>query len=159
MSRTGWMIVAAALVLAGLAAMVSVFVAGRIAARSDDWKQTAATVERVEGTKVEYRYDAGGTTHRAAGPARPGGLYAPGRVVVAYVNPANPAESLLDLPPRPPMWPNVAGTLSILFGAAIAAWFWRAANAKKKAVVRKPVRKPMSRLQPPPPVKWKRDDD
>lgn len=154
------------IVLAGIAAIVSVGVASKNAARANDWVQTRATVERVEGTNVTYRYESGGGTHRVTSAGRPRVSYDTGKILLAYVNPENPAQAMLDLPPRPAMWPVVAGTVASLVGIGMAIAFARqpgdpsaAKKAKKGAPAKPTPRRPMERLQAPPPVKWNRGED
>jgi hypothetical protein len=82
------------------------------------------------------------------------------------VNPADPKESLLALPARPPIWPALAGGLAILFGVALGVYVWRMPATTQHVPVPKkgtgpgngtaPGRKPappLSRLRPPPAVK------
>lgn len=166
--KKGLMAASAVLVIAGIFAIVSVNAARRNAARSDDWIQTRATLERADQTNVAYRYEAGGGTHRAVAPRVPGALYRMGRPVLVYVNPANPAESILQHPPIPPILPAVIGAMTLLAGAALGFWAWY--EAKTKPEPDKPAAKvsgdtttrrkapPLSRLKPPPPANWKRDD-
>jgi Protein of unknown function (DUF3592) len=163
----GWSLaLPAAMVLAGIAAIVYVLVASASASRSDRWSQVRATVERVDASGVAYRYDTVGGPQRSTGTGT--GTYAAGSKVLVYVNPANPAESLLQLPPRPPFWPALAGGVAILFGAALGGYVWWRKPAMSRA---KPAGKdtapgkngtnpgprkaapPMSRLRPPPAVK------
>ena len=170
--KRAWIAVSAALVLAGVAAIVSVSVATRHAARADHWMQVRATVERVEGGSVAYRYEAGGTTHGGTAPARKGAIYTVGGPVLVYVNPANAAESLLDLPPRPATWPTAAGVVMLLAGAALGFWSWQGARPKEGSAPRQAPAKgtgdttsrrrkapPLARLQPPPGANWKRGDE
>lgn len=163
------MMVAAALALAGIAAIVSSRMAQRDASRANDWDQKRGTVERVEGANVVYHYEAGGTTHRATRPARPRVDYKAGGRVLVYVNPANPAESLLELPALPPTWPTAAGAVALLVAVTLFVFALRegAPPAVKKrpsrptgdTTVRRKKNAPLARLQPPPPVKWKRADE
>jgi hypothetical protein len=151
-------------VLAGIAAIVSVTAANRRAARANDWMQTRASVERVEGTRVTYRYDAAGSTHRVSSEGRPQVRYSAGAPILAYVNPQNPAEAVLDLPPRPESWPVVAGGLAMFLGGVMTFWFARgsatvAAKKRVEAAARRTPARPMERLQAPPPVKWNRGED
>jgi Protein of unknown function (DUF3592) len=174
-----WLLIAAVLAVAGITAIVSVTSAQRSASRSDEWTQKRAVVERVDGGNVTYRYEMGGATHRGTGPARRGAIYNTGGPVLVYVNPENAAESLLDLPPRPPAWPAVAGGVALLFALALAGWAFLQGGGKSPGPTQKPrdfsgtgtntrtrrpgtaakPAKPLARLQPPPPVKWKRGDE
>lgn len=164
-----WGIIAAlALVIAGVAAIASVSVANAAASGKGKWVQTLATVERVDAQSAAYRYDSGGRTLSATAPLLPNDRFVPGRKVLIYVNPADPAESLLRLPARPPQAPMVGGLVAVIVGASLAIYLWRAAttpprltaqNAKsfdttqkrKKLQAREPTR-PLSRLRPPPQV-------
>ncbi|HYC88050.1 MAG TPA: DUF3592 domain-containing protein [Thermoanaerobaculia bacterium] len=165
------MLLAAALALAGIAAIVSSTAAQRNASRANDWDQKRGTVERVEGANVAYRYEAGGATQRGSAPARPRVTYTAGRPVLVYVNPANPAESLLELPPLPPTWPLAAGSVLLLVAAVLA--FFALQEGRKTVAAAKPAPSkvggdtterrraaapPMSRLKPPPPPAWKRGE-
>lgn len=172
MKRAG-LLASAVLVIAGIAAMSSVVVANRKAARANDWNQVRATVERVDGGTVAYRYEAGGTEQRGTAPARPGAIYTVGGPVLAYVNPADPAESLLDLPPRPATWPTTFGVVALIVGAGVGYWAWQESRPKAGAPAPTPPKgtkvagdttsrrkaPPLARLQPPPGAKWKRGEE
>ena len=157
--KKGWnLALPVALVLAGVATMAFVLVTTMDASRANEWGQSRATIQSVTGTTISYLYEAGGRAQRAT-QSGVRGSYAEGATVLVYVNPANPAESLLQLPPRPSTWPAFAGALSILSGVAIGAHSLRAPSSTMKRLKTKPgkgVRRPaapMSRLRPPPPVK------
>src|SRR5690349_831018 len=109
-----WLLVSAALVIAGAAALVFANMAARDAARANDWSQVRAVVDSADATSVRYHYEVSGATQHGANPPRRNALYDKGRGILIYVNPANPADSLIDLPPRPPSWPIAAGAVSIL---------------------------------------------
>ena len=153
----------AALVLAGIAAIVFVLVAQASASRADRWSQVRATIERVDATGITYRYDTAAGPQRSVGTAA--GTYNAGSQVLVYVNPADPKESLLQLPARPPIWPALAGGLAILFGVALGVYVWRMPVMQRVPISKKgtgpgngtaPGRRPaapMSRLRPPPAVK------
>ena len=168
-----WILASAVLVIAGIAAIVSVQMAEKNADRANDWTQVRAKVERAGGTSVAYQYDAGGATQHATGQTQRARNYRVGDPVLVYVNPANPGDSLLELPPRPPTWPTMAGAVSILIGALLLGFYWRDSHAhsfaRKKFVAgdttgtgtgtrRRRKAPPLARLQPPPAVKWKRED-
>jgi len=164
MKKAG-IVVSTVVVILGIAAIVSVSLASKNASRANEWVQTRATVERVDGTSVVYRYESGGGTHRVTSPGRPSTRYSAGAAVLAYVNPENPAQAVLDLPPRPSAWPAVAGGLAMLVGIVMAVGFARQATPegeKKKALAaaaRRTPARPMERLQAPPPVNWNRGED
>lgn len=154
----------AALALAGIAAIVFVLVAHASASRADGWSQVRATIERVDSTGITYRYDTAAGPQRSVGTAA--GTYNAGSQVLVYVNPADPKDSLLQLPARPSIWPALAGGLAILFGVALGVYNWRKPAAMQRvpsakkgtapgtgtAKGRRPA-PPMSRLRPPAPVK------
>jgi len=167
-----WLLVSVALIIAGAAALVFANLAARDASRANNWSQVRATVERADASSVTYQYEVSGATQHGTNPPRPNANYDQGRSILVYVNPANPAESLIDLPPLPPSWPIAAGVVAIVVGVLSAILFWRMpAPARGRLPIRQPADKatgkgkrrrkpaPMSRLQPPPPVKWKRDAD
>jgi len=163
---------AIALVVAGIAAIAGVFVANQAASGKGNWVQTLATIDRVESQSVAYHYTAGSRPQAAVAPLLPNDRYAANSKVLIYVNPADPSESILRLPSRPPQWPLLAGMLAVLFGASLALYFWRGpmpglASQRARFIgraqkVKNPARKaapPMSRLRPPPPVVRKPDED
>lgn len=166
--KRGLLILAAVVIVAGIAMIVSSSAAQREASRADTWDQKRGVVERVEGGNVAYRYEAGGATHRGQAPARPRFIYTAGKPVLVYVNPAAPAESLLELPGRPSNAPLLAGAVALLVGAAIAVGGLllgrgTPAPAKKPGKVSgdttaRRQAPPMSRLKPPPPAPRKRVD-
>ena len=167
-----WILASAVLVIAGIAAIVSVQMAEKNSDRANDWTQTRAKVERAAGSSVSYSYEAGGATHRATGQTQRAANYRAGETALVYVNPANAGESMLELPPRPPTWPTMAGAVAILVGALLLGFYWRDSHAKsfarKKFVAgdttgtgtgtRRRKAPPLARLQPPPSVKWNRED-
>jgi len=153
----------AALVLAGIAAIVFVLVGHASASRADRWSQVRATIERVDATGVTYRYDTAAGPQRSVGTGV--GTYSAGGQVLVYVNPADPRESLLQLPARPPIWPALAGGLAILFGVALGVYVLRMPAMQRVPIPKKGTgpgngtakgrrpAPPMSRLRPPAPVK------
>lgn len=154
-------------VLAGIALIVLWALADKEASRGNDWTQVVATIEtatvRAGGIDIAYRYTAGGREHRnPAGHLTLRGnspsattRYAAGKPVLAYVNPAAPAESLLEPKPRPSSITLIAGIVLLIIGIPIGVFFLRPQNPTrpraKKAPVRRPS-KPLSRLKPPPPA-------
>lgn len=167
--KRGLLILAAVVIVAGIAAIVSSTAAQREASRADDWDQKRGVVERVEGGNVAYRYEAGGTTYRGAAPGHPRVTYTAGKRVLVYVNPAAPAESLLELPTRPSTWPMTAGVLALIVGAGTAVGAWLQGGRTPSVAAKKPGKvsgdtttrrtaaAPLSRLKPPPPAPWKRE--
>ncbi|HVE70549.1 MAG TPA: hypothetical protein VNI54_04205 [Thermoanaerobaculia bacterium] len=163
-----WMLVSAALVIGGIVAIVSVNRAEKNADRANDWTQVSAKIDQANGSMVTVRYESGGSTRRMTVPATPGATYSTGESRVIYVNPSDPMDVLLELPPRPPTWPMTAGVVSIVVGAILFGYFLREASmnpsARKKTSGeatggrRRPA-PPLARLQPPPGAKWKREDD
>jgi hypothetical protein len=163
------MLVGALLVVAGIVAIVGVNSARKAADRFNDWSQTNATVDRVDGSMVTIRYEAGGSNRRVPAEGREGASYRPGESVLVYVNPADPMEAILELPPRPSTWPITAGAVSILVGALLLGFLWRGGMSKPSTTTRRGpgdatgTRRrpapPLARLQPPPGVKRNRDGE
>jgi hypothetical protein len=158
--------------LLGIAFLAGLAVAQKKASRSDGWTQILATVEKADvrpgGVDIAYRYEVEGREHRnpsgtltirnSADQATLLDRYRPGRMMLAYVNPANPAESILEFPPKPASWPLIAGVVLVIVGVVLAIFSWRQ-RAQRQAVKRRPRRPtaPMSRLKPPPPPPAKRE--
>jgi hypothetical protein len=129
------------------------------AAVGRQWPQTVATIERAT-RPVTYRFQFDGLTYTTtdvhASPAR----YRVGQQVVVYVNPANPAQSLLERR-RQPDWTMlmIAGG-SLFLAVAFAAFGFlqsrpRYATSKRGTGTKTPVprrHRPMERLRPPPSV-------
>ena len=150
-------------VIAGIVLIAMWVVADKTASRGNDWTQVLGTIEsatvRAGAVDIAYRYEFAGSQHRnpsgrltlrgnAASSAA--ARYAPGRTILAYANPAAPAESILEPNPRPSPINLIAGSVLAIMGLPIAIFFLRQKPSKRKPV-RKPSR-PMSRLKPPPPV-------
>ena len=132
------------------------------ASRGRTWPQRLATIERSEAP-VTYRYEDGGRTLRASDAKATAGRYRVGQRVIAYVNPANPAEALLEFHRQPGMALLVSAGFALLFalGFGVYALLHTFApgivNRRSNASARKPApapRKaaPMSRLRPPPAI-------
>lgn len=189
--------IAGVCLIAGIAVLASYSMALREASSGDDWTQKIATIEKE--SPVTYRYDAGGRTHRsgrvtfgdaAVNEARAKALgYKPGQRVLVYVNPADPADAVLELGRRPTGWGQpLAGGLLILVAAALGVYLFvpqqpKAAPPPRKTfpgeatASRKPRNgestmsrrtgdtstsrrtPPLSRLKPPAPVKRKGSED
>ena len=120
-----WILVSVALVVAGAAALVFANMAAREASRANGWAQATATVERADARSVTYRYEVNGVMQRGTNPPRRNAIYDAKRSILVYVNPVNPAESLIDLPPLPPSWPTAAGAIAIVVGVLSAILSWR----------------------------------
>ena len=157
MKRVAVFIFPVTLVIAGIAVIAGFFVATKTATRSDRWTQAIATIERVSevrpSAEVLYVYTFRGREHRSAQQSRFGRFRA-GQTVVVYVNPAAPAESILEHGPRPSHWFWIGGTFAILLGATLAAYLARTRSTanvrsepRRKTTVNRP--RPMSRLRPP----------
>lgn len=148
--------ITAALIGIGVAALVSVIVANGVRARTDGWTQARGTIERIEaradGSAVTYSYEAGGRAHRSTATLASAGGYQAGATVIVYVNPENTAESLLQLPRRPPLWPIPAGVVAIMAGGALGAFFWQEERTRRAKTAARKAAPPLSRLKPPPPV-------
>jgi hypothetical protein len=167
------LLTAAVLVLAGAVAIIANRTAARNAQRSVDWTQAVGTVVRFAAGRVAYRYEPSrGAVQNGEALARLGANYREGGKVLVYVNPANPAESLIDFPPRPSTIPSVVGGIALLAGLVLAVGAWSMERAPAGGGGRKTVagksagetttrrrQPPLARLQPPPPVKWKREDE
>lgn len=161
-------VIAVILVVAGVALLAGLALANQEASQSGRWTQAIATIEksdvRTGAVDLSYRYEIAGREHR--NPAGTLGIrdgsdraallerYAAGHRVLIYVSAANPAESVLELPPHPPSWPLFAGVFLLILGAALAIFFWRqrALRSRTKPIRKRPTR-PMSRLRPPPSIK------
>ena len=163
-----WAVIPAiALIIAGIAAIAGVYATNAAASGKGKWVQTLATIERVEPQSVAYRYNVAGRAHTSTAPLLPNDRFAQGGKALIYVNPADPAQSLLHLPARPPQWPMMAGMVAVIVGASLALYAWRATKTppqpatqsaksldstqKGKNGARKPS-PPLSRLRPPPQV-------
>lgn len=151
-------------VIVGIALIVMWAMADQEASRGHDWTQVLATVESANvqpgAVDIAYRYEFRGSEHRnpagrltlrdAASQSNVATRYAPGRQILAYVNPAAPAESQLEPKARPSSIHIIAGMVLLIVGLPIATYFL---TAKQPAVARKKGRRPappMSRLKPPP---------
>ena len=132
------------------------------ASRGRSWPQRLATIERSE-VPVTYRYEEGGRTLRASDAKAPAGRYRVGQRVIAYVNPSNPAEALIQFQRQPGMALLISAVFALLFAvgfgvyAILHAFAPGLVNRRSKAGVRKPAPKahkaaPMSRLRPPPAI-------
>lgn len=164
---------AIALIIAGIAAIAGVYAANAAASGKGKWVQTLATIDRVDSQSVAYHYNSGGGTHASTAPLLPNDRFAQGGKVLIYVNPADPAQSLLRLPARPPQAPMVAGLVAVIVGVSLAIYFWRTTKTPPPAAQtaksfdttqkgKKPERTPsppMSRLRPPPQVIRKPTED
>lgn len=170
-----WAVIPAiALVVAGIAAIAGVYVQNEAASGKGKWVQTLATIDRVEPRSVAYRYNSGGRAHASAAPLLPNDRFAPGGKVLIYVNPADPRQSLLHLPARPPQGPMMAGMVAVIVGVSLALYVWRATKTPRRSARnakssldstqngKNGARKaspPMSRLRPPPQVVRKPAED
>ena len=158
--------------IAGLALIVIWVMADQQAARGNDWTQVLATIETANvhpnAVDIAYRYQYGGRDHRnpagrltlRGNPASANARYAPGQQILAYVNPAAPAESHLEPKPAPSSVNLIAGVVLLIIGLPIGGYLLREKptsytprgrhNGKpsSKPPARKPS-KPMSRLKPP----------
>lgn len=160
-------VLSALLVIAGIAVLAALALANKAASRTDQWAQAIGTIEkaglRAGVLELSYRYDVGGSQQRnAAGTiaVRDGSdnaalleRYGSGRPVLIYVNPSNPAESVLEHPRRPSPWPIYPGVFLIILGLALAIFSTRLQESRREPVQPRRPSPPMSRLRPPPPVK------
>jgi hypothetical protein len=155
--------------IAGVALIVAWALMDQAASRGNDWTQVVGTIEtanvRLGAVDIAYRYEYGGRPHRnpagrltLRGSSKPGSAaarYTPGRQILAYVNPAAPAESLLEPRPRPSNMNLMVGVVLMIISLPLGTYFLRAKQPTSRPRNGKPVRtpsKPMSRLKPPPSV-------
>lgn len=146
------------------------------ASRGRDWTQKLGTIDQVAPEGVTYRYEANERAHTMTDKRAQSGRYRQGQRVVIYVNPANPAESLLELGRRPDPWTAAAGAALLLIGAGLGGYALtlrrsagspasgndtatRTPNPASNAV--RGSAPPLSRLRPPPsiPRKAPEEDD
>jgi len=159
MKKAFVVIVPLALLVLGVALIVSSTMANKEASRTSHWTQAAGTIDRVAGTKsgeASASYELDGREYRNEHLSfrdlrEP---YRTGQSVIVYVNPANPNESVLQHAPLPSPWLVAGGAFSALLGGVLAFYFRRQTTAR---VRRQPLRRkggaPMSRLRPPAPIK------
>ena len=153
-------------VVAGIVVIVMWALADQEASRGNDWTQVIATIEKANvqpgAVDIAYRYTFGGSEHRnpagrltlreGSRQSNVAARYAPGRQILTYVNPAAPAESLLEPKPRPSSIHIIAGVALLIIGLPLATYFL---TVKQPAAAQKKVRRPappLSRLKPPPPA-------
>lgn len=158
MKKTAF-IIPIVLIVAGIALLVISTVTNQRAAKRDQWAQAVATITKAAGPAgvVEYRYKAGGA-ERTGSDAGHHGTYVAGQTLIIYFNPANAAESTLELGRRPSPWIWVSGTFATLMGIVLFVFFSRppASRRKKKRaktvpgkVPAKKKTRPMQRLRAP----------
>lgn len=157
-------------VLAGLALIALWMQADQAASRGNDWTQVIATIDTAaaqnDGVDVAYHYEYGGRQYRNPsghltlrnGAKNVAKRYAKGSEVLAYVNPASASESMLEPLPRPSSVQLIAGIVLLIIGLPIGTYFLRdrprttPTRKKGRPAPRKPTRRPMERLKPPPPA-------
>lgn len=153
----------AIIIAIGIAMIVSYKLDASAVSRSDGWNQERGTIEKISAGTVQpidvtFRYEVGGREYRSSRvslgtleqsdvPARLK-RYTVGRKVLVYVNPANPAEAVLELAKHPARGPLLLGWNIIYLGVAVAIVLWWRSKPRKRKRVRRPGR-PMSRLKPP----------
>lgn len=168
------------LAIAGLiagAVFLALYGSGQASAsRGRDWTQKLGTVDRVTPQAVTYRYETNERPHTATDNGAEARRYRQGQRVVVYVNPANPAESLLEFGRRPSPWTAAAGAALLLIGVALGGYALTLGRSVRPVVIgddtlrRAPLPQgnvargsapPLSRLRPPPsiPRKAPEDDD
>jgi len=160
MNRTVVTAVAVVCLTIGIALISLHWQAMSLAAVGQDWTQTIGTIESV-GSAVTYRYDVGGRRYRSSRIAIGSDLggemakaYRAGQTLLVYVNPANPAESILQFAPRPGWIRPMGGGLAIFAGVGFGVLVFLARSRQKKVPARTTSPGlPMSRLRPPPSVK------
>ena len=151
-------VVQLALVILGIVLIATYTMAIQSAGHTSLWKQAAGTIETVAGTEsgeLAVRYEHDGREYRSehlAFHARRD-PYRVGQPVIVYVNPANPAEAMVEAARRPSPWQPIGGGFAVLLAGTLVLFFRRQIALP---TLRKPVRKPaapMSRLRPPTPIK------
>jgi hypothetical protein len=130
MNRKAVAVLAGGCLIAGVVMIALYGAAIAKASAGDDWTQKIGTIEKE--SPLTYRYDVDGRTHRstrvtfdpAANDERAKALgYSAGRRVLVYVNPADPADAVLELGRRPTNWmPPVAGGVLIVVGVALGVY-------------------------------------
>lgn len=155
------------------AVSIALYASGQASAsRGRDWTQVLGTIDAVTPEAVTYRYEVNERAHTVTDNQAQSGRYRQGQRVLIYVNPANPAESLLELGRRPNPWTAAAGALFLLTAAALGGFALTlrksvgvTANANgigERTHPGKPARgnaPPLSRLRPPPSIPRKAPDD
>ena len=157
-------------VIAGLALIALWMNADQAASRGNDWTQVIATIDSAtagaDGVDVAYRYEYGGRQYRnpsghltiREGSKSTAKRYTAGSEVLAYVNPASASESMLEPLPRPGSAQLIAGIVLLIIGLPVGTYFLRertrppTSRKKTRPAMRKPARRPMERLKPPPPA-------
>jgi hypothetical protein len=176
MNRNAVTGLAIACLIAG-AVFLALYGAGQASAsRGRDWTQKLGTIDQVTPEGVTYRYEANERAHTMTDKGAQSGRYRQGQRVVIYVNPANPAESLLELGRRPDPWTAATSAVLLLIGAGLGGYALTlrrnagpAVNVKDSPARTPPPpanlgrgsAPPLSRLRPPPsiPRKAPEDDD
>ncbi|HEV7237762.1 MAG TPA: DUF3592 domain-containing protein [Thermoanaerobaculia bacterium] len=147
-------------VIAGIVLIVVWALANAAAPTGKGHAQVLATIEKATAQagaiEVAYRYEYGGREYRnphgrisgSSGANR----YAPGRRVIAYVNPKVPSESFLERSAAPPQNGLIAGVVLIAVGIPLFIYFLREKKRKRKPLRKVTRSTTMSRLKPPPSV-------
>lgn len=149
----------AAAALAGLALIVAFFANEKSSSASNLWTQALAKVDTVaagDPAAVEYRYSFHGRDYAGKGNAQ-AGRFTAGQTALIYVNPGNPAESVIELGRRPSQWLWISGVFVLVFGTAVGLFNPPLTRPKKKPTLSKKAR-PMERLQVPKGIPRPRQD-
>lgn len=174
MNRNAVTGLAIACLIAGAVCLALYVVGQASASRGRDWTQKLGTIDRVTPEAVTYRYEVDERAHTVTDDRAQSGRYRQGQRVVIYVNPENPADSLLELGRRPNPWTGAAAAVLLLIGAGVGAYALTlrktpgpAANASD-APARTPTppakgargsAPPLSRLRPPPSIPRRAPED
>jgi hypothetical protein len=159
MRKTLVIVVPLAFAILGIVLLATYTTAIQSTNRTSLWTQAAANIEKVTGTEsgeIAVRYEHDGRAYRAehlSFHARTD-PYRTGQPVIVYVNPANPAEAVVEAARRLSPWQPIGGGFALLIAGILALFFRRQSAVRTR---RKPVRRsggpPMSRLRPPAPIK------
>ena len=163
MQRKSVAALSAVCLIVALALALFHFRAQASASRGRKWPQRLATIEKNQ-VPVTYRFEEGGRTFRASDARATAGRYRVGQRVIAYVNPANPAEALIEFHRQPGMSLLLSAGLAFLFGLGFGLYAIlqtlapgvvnkrSAKGAPKRGPATPHKAAPMSRLRPPPAI-------
>ncbi len=163
MKKAVLFLVPAIIIAVGIAYITSYKLDASAVSRSDGWNQERGTIEKIgagtsEPIDVTFRYEVAGREYRSNRVSlgkleksdAPSRLrrYTVGRTVLIYVNPADPAEAVLELAKHPARGPLLLGWNIIYLGIAVGIILWWRNKPRRRKRVRRPGQ-PTSRLKPP----------